>query len=86
MNRKQKSLKRQKATHHKLRCKHLKGGDPREWRKHKNSLWYRLRVSRKKLKDLSSRAIQRYIDESKKNYSTGLLYCKKVSCRNFSKK
>ena len=63
MNRKQKKLKRNKATQHKIRCKHLKGGDPREWRHQRGRLWYRLRASRKRLHRLSLTTMRCYMEK-----------------------
>lgn len=65
MNRKQKKAKRLKATYHKDHCEWLKGGNPRKFRKKKfrGVLSSRgTRVSRRKLKELSDRTIQAYLD------------------------
>lgn len=65
MNRKQKKIKRLRATFHKVHCNWLKGGNPRKFRKKTFrgilSSKY-IRVSRRKLRELSDRALQAYLD------------------------
>ena len=65
MNRKQKKVKRLKATFHKVHCNWLKGGNPRKFRKKtfRGILSSKgIRVSRRKLRELSDRTIQAYLD------------------------
>ena len=65
MNRKQKKAKRLKATYHKDHCEWLKGGNPRKFRKKKfrGILSARgIRISRRKLKELSDRTMKAYLD------------------------
>lgn len=64
MNRKQKKIKRLKATFHKVHCNWLKGGDPRKFRKKtfRGILSSKgIRVSRRKLRELSDRTLQDYL-------------------------
>lgn len=68
MNRKQKKQKRKNATWHKVKCEWLKGGNPRKMRKlkHRGILSSRgIRISRKKLKELSERTLKAYLDAYK---------------------
>jgi len=63
MNRKQKKLKRLKATFHKVHCNWLKGGNPRKFRKKtfRGVLSSKgIRVSRRKLRELSDRTMDAY--------------------------
>ena len=62
MNRKQREVKRKKACYHKLRCSWLKGNTPRQFRKHDGRLRWKVRISRKKLKELGERTLQRYVE------------------------
>lgn len=68
MNRKQKKLKRLKATFHKDHCNWLKGGNPRKFRKKifRGILASRgIRVSRRKLRELSDNIMKAYLDAYK---------------------
>ena len=66
MNRKQKKLKRLRATRHKDRCKWLKGGMPRKYKKYRGIFVTRgIRISRKKLHELSVRTMNAYIEKAK---------------------
>lgn len=70
MNRKQKKIKRLKATFHKVHCNWLKGGNPRKFRKKtfRGILSSKgVRVGQRKLKELSDRTMQAYLDA----YSSG---------------
>lgn len=63
MNRKQKKIKRLKATFHKVHCNWLKGGNPRKFRKKtfRGVLSSKgIRVSRRKLRELSDRTMDAY--------------------------
>lgn len=63
MNRKQKKIKRLKATFHKVHCNWLKGGNPRKFRKKtfRGILSSKgIRVSRRKLRELSDRTMDAY--------------------------
>ena len=65
MNRKQKKIKRLKATFHKVHCNWLKGGNPRKFRKKtfRGLLSSKgIRVSRRKLRELNDRTMQAYLD------------------------
>lgn len=64
MNRKQKKIKRLKATLHKVHCNWLKGGNPRKFRKKtfRGILSSKgIRVSRRKLRELSDCTMQAYL-------------------------
>lgn len=68
MNRKQKKLKRLNATFHKDHCNWLKGGNPRKFRKKifRGVLASRdIRVSRRKLRELSDNIMKAYLDTYK---------------------
>lgn len=66
MNRKQKAKKRMKATRHKDRCKWLKGGIPRKYKKLKGLFVSRgIRISRKKLHEISTRTMNAYLEKAK---------------------
>ena len=65
MNRKQKKIKGLKATYHKIHCNWLKGGNPRKFRKKsfRGILSSKgIRISRRKLRELSDRTMKAYFD------------------------
>lgn len=66
MNRKQKEIKRLKATRHKDKCKWLKGGMPRKYKKMRGLMVKRgIRISRKKLHEISVRTMNAYLEKAK---------------------
>ncbi len=66
MNRKQKALKRKNATRHKDRCKWLKGGMPRRYKKFRGVFFSMgIRISRKKLHALSVGTMEAYLEKAK---------------------
>ena len=66
MNRKQKEVKRLNATRHKEKCLWLKGGTPRRYKKMKGVFVSRgIRISRKRLHDISNKTMQAYLDKAK---------------------
>ncbi len=65
MNRKQKKVKRLNATRHKEKCLWLKGGTPRRYKKMKGIfVSHGIRVSRKRLHDISNKIMQAYLDKA----------------------
>lgn len=65
MNRKQKKAKRLNATRHKEKCEWLKGGMPRRYKKLRGMFVSRgIRISRKKLHDISVRTMNAYVQKA----------------------
>lgn len=64
MNRKQKKTKIKRATYHKIKCKWLNGGNPRQYRKSTGRLWYRIRLSRKRMHKISVSTMNRYMQKA----------------------
>ena len=63
MNRKQKKAKRLRATRHKEKCVWLKGGMPRRYRKLRGLFITKgLRISRKRLHEISIRTMNAYME------------------------
>jgi hypothetical protein len=65
VNRKQKKEKRLKATRHKDKCKWLKGGMPRKYKKLRGIFIKNgIRISRKELHAISIRTMMAYIKKA----------------------
>ena len=63
MNRKQKKAKRLRATRHKEKCLWLKGGMPRRYKKLRGLFITKgIRVSRKRLHEISIRTMNAYME------------------------
>lgn len=66
MNRKQRKAKRLRATRHKDKCKWLKGGMSRKYKKFRGVFVSRgIRISRKELHALSVRTMEAYLEKAK---------------------
>lgn len=66
MNRKQRKNKIKRATWHKVKCAWLKGGTPRKMKKRRGIFVSRgIRISRKKLTELSNRMMHAYMEKAK---------------------